>query len=175
VPGTGVAGDVDEAAPVRILTPTAPVRCCSGQVSVGGQDLLTEELYTAWEVVEAATTSGGDPWPALLAPPPLHRRHAAWAVLTIRAVPGEAFATTAGRVRGRVRALLTALERAGVPDGHAWPHPLQTGPGLLRYAVGLGQTPPDAAGLARAVQGWTDGLPGTTVEWAPGGGLPVPP
>ena len=164
----------DGPAPVRIWTPTAPVRLCSGQVGPGGRDLLSQELYEAWELTEESARTGADPWPALLAAPPLHRRHAAWAVLTVRAVPGEEFAVTTGRLRGRVRALLTALEADGVADAHAWPRPVAGGDGWARYAIGLGRTPPDADRLAAVGRPWTRGLPGVTVERAAGGEVPTP-
>lgn len=160
---------------VQIMTPSAPVRSCTEQVSAGGRDLLTRELYAAWELVDAAGSEpvGRQPPPGLLSPPPLHRRHAAWAVVTVRAVRGEAFTVTLGRVRGRVRALIAALERAGTPDVHGWPRPFETAPALTRYAVGLGQAPPDAARLAEIADVWAANLPGTGVELVPGGELPT--
>ncbi|GAA3162719.1 hypothetical protein GCM10010466_62080 [Planomonospora alba] len=169
VPATGSG----PGASVRILTPTAPVRLCSEQVGPGMRDLLTQELYSAWEVTEAAAETGRDPGPDLCAPPPLHRRHAAWAVVTVRACRGEEFGVTLGRVRGRVRALLTALERAGTHDAHAWPRPFETGPGLARFAIGLGRTPPEAAGLAGVAAPWAAGLRGTEVGRAECGEVPT--
>ncbi len=156
--------------PVTVLTPSAPVRSCAEQVGAGGRDLLTRELYRAWEIAESAP----DPWPALLAPPPLHRRHAAWALLRVDRVPGEEFGATLGRFRGRVRALLGALEEHGTADAAAWPRPFATAPDRVRYAIGLGRTPPDAARLAALAHRWSSGLPGVTVEWAPGGEVPTP-
>jgi hypothetical protein len=155
--------------PMSIITPTAPVRPCTEQVGAGFRDLVTQELYRAWEITEA----DGDPVPALLEPPPMHRRHAAWAVL---AVP-EAIA---GRVRGRTRSLLTALEEAGVADLHAWPRPFEPGPqpavrvatGTLRYAIGLGRNPPDAARLAEVTRDWVSGLPGVELNRFEGGAVP---
>ncbi|WP_199860074.1 poly(A) polymerase, partial [Thermobifida halotolerans] len=161
------------AAPVRILTPSAPVRSCADQVSAGGRDLLEQELYRAWEIAEEAARTGADPRPALGAPPPMHRRHAAWAVVAVRAVPGERFDTTLGRVWGRMRALLTALERAGVSDAHAWPRPFATAPDEVRFAVGLGRTPPGAAALAETTGPWRARLRGADVRWADGGEVPT--
>ncbi|GAA2074222.1 hypothetical protein GCM10009780_07820 [Actinomadura alba] len=163
---------------VSIMTPTAPVRLCSEQVGSGGRDLLAQELYRAWEIVEAAAETGRTPWPGLLSPPPMHRRHAAWAVVTVRAGRAEPFEVTLGRVRGRMRALLTSLEHESIamgrtPDAHAWPRPFESGRGLARYAIGLGRTPPDAAGLAEITGPWADGLRGTGVEWAQGGEVPT--
>jgi poly(A) polymerase len=160
------------------MTPTAPVRLCSEQIGSGGRDLLTQELYRAWEIVEAAAETGCAPWPGLLSPPPMHRRHAAWAVVTVRAGRAEPFDVTLGRVRGRMRALLTSLEHDSVthrrtPDAHAWPRPFETGGGLARYAIGLGRTPPDAARLAEITGPWAAGLRGTGVEWAQGGDVPT--
>ncbi|HEY0697239.1 MAG TPA: poly(A) polymerase, partial [Micromonospora sp.] len=161
----------DATDPVTILTPTTPVRSCTTQVSAAGRDLLTQESYLAWEAAEAADAL---PWAALLCPPPLHRRHAAWAALSLRAVPGERFDVTLGRFRGRVRALLTALEQAGTMDAHAWPRPFDTGPDRATYAIGLGRTPPAPATLADLGRRWADGLPGVTVRWADGAELPTP-
>nr|WP_055502341.1 poly(A) polymerase [Nonomuraea pusilla] len=189
-----------EPAPMTVLTPTGPVRNCARQVSPGRLDLLTQELYRAWELIDGGDVS------ALLAPPPLHRRHAAWAVVTVRAdlpeQPGrperrgrsewlEEFDATLGRVRGRMLELLAVLDEAGSPDAHAWPRPLTTGPATagraaaapsvagpsnsgpqsVRYVVGLGRTPPDPARLAVIAAAWTRGLPGVTVEWAEGGAV----
>ncbi|MGW7438678.1 poly(A) polymerase [Streptomyces sp. NPDC054849] len=164
----GSAGGPD---PVTILTPSAPVRSCTTQVSSGLRDLLVQELYEAWEQLEAdGGDAGGDVgWAP--SPPPMHRRHAAWAVVTVRTCDG-AFEETLGRVRGRLRALLGALEEAGVADAHAWPRPFASGPALARYAIGLGATPPDAARLAALAAPWRSGLPGVEVTWAACGEVP---
>ncbi|MFE9421549.1 poly(A) polymerase [Kitasatospora sp. NPDC006697] len=138
--------------PLTVLTPTAPVRSCTEQVDAGRVDLLVQELYAAWE----------SPAPDLLTMPPLHRRHAAWAVV-------DAPAAEAGRVRGRLRALLTVLAEAGSPDLHAWPHPGSGG-----IPIGLGQTPPTAARLAELTAPWLHGLSGVAVHWRPGGEVAVP-
>ncbi|MFF7202015.1 poly(A) polymerase [Streptomyces sp. NPDC008141] len=147
--------------PMTVMTPSAPVRPCTEQVSARGRDLLTRELFRAWETVES--TPG--PWPGLLAPPPLHRRHEAWAVVTVAPGPDE------GRVRGRMRALLAALEDAGATDLHAWPRPFTSDP--VRYAIGLGSTPPDRARLAEIADRWLRGLPGTTLTRAGNGEVPT--
>lgn len=168
-----VQGGVVQGGAVSIATPTAPVRSCTAQVGAGGPDLLTQELYEAWEVVTDRRWSDVDGWCRLLAPPPMHRRHAAWAVLTVHARPGEAYPVTAGRVRGRVRALLATLEAAGCTDAHAWPWPMETRPAFARYAVGLGGNPPDQGRLAELAAAWCAGLPGTSVEWAAGGDVPT--
>lgn len=163
-----LSGDVPGGWPAgTVLTPSAPVRSCSAQLGPGGLDLLEQELYRAWEVLDAAARTRADPWPRLVEAPPLHRRHAAWAVVTVR---GDE--ELHGRVRGRMRALLTALEEVGVTDAHAWPQPLTTGP-VTRYAVGLGRTPPDAAVLAAATARWSAGLPGVGVERADNGAVPT--
>lgn len=150
-------------APVTVLTPTAPVRTCTDQFGPGHRDLLVQELYRAWELLETADSA------ALSTPPPLHRRHAAWAVATVSTRhPG-----TLGRFRGRVRALLTALEAAGVRDVHAWPRPYATTHDTVRYAIGLGASPPDAAALAGIVGPWGRGLRGVDIAWAAGGDVPT--
>ncbi|MFJ6635492.1 RNA repair domain-containing protein [Streptomyces sp. NPDC091376] len=154
-----------------LLTPTEPVRSCTAQVGPGGRDLLARELFRAWELLDATAGAGSGPrplpWSELLSPPPLHRRHAAWAVLTVPEGPDER------RVRGRVRALLTALEDAGAPDAHAWPRPFTSGRGEARYAIGLGAAPPDRARLAEIAERWLRGLPGTTLTWAECGDVPT--
>ncbi|MYS85514.1 poly(A) polymerase [Embleya scabrispora] len=163
-------------APVSILTPTHPVRSCTEQVGPGGRDLLVDELYRAWEL---STSTGltesaerADPWPALLEPPPLHRRHAAWVVLTVLPAPAEEFAATTGRLRGRVRALLTALHAAGVADAHAWPRPFASGSGTC-HAIGLGADPLDAGTLAEITSRWRRGLPGVETTRLEGGAVPT--
>lgn len=151
-------------APVTVLTPTEPIRSCTEQVGPGHRDLLIQELYRAWELLEA-----GEAPTALPTPPPLHRRHAAWAVATVDTRRPD----TLGRFRGRVRALLTALEAAGVRDAHAWPRPYATDTDPLQYAIGLGTDPPDAAALAGIVAPWARGLRGVDVAWARGGDVPT--
>ncbi|MGC5010320.1 poly(A) polymerase [Streptosporangium sp. DT93] len=165
-------GPSDGDTAVTIMTPSAPVRSCTEQVGAGGRDLLTQELYHAWEILEAAGT-GPVPWSALLSPPPLHRRHAAWAVVTVRQEGAGDPGRTLGRARGRMRALLTSLERAGTRDAHAWPRPFESGPEAVRFAVGLGRTPPDAAGLAAIAGPWAASLRGVDVGWAACGEVPT--
>lgn len=162
---TGDAGGVHPAG--AVLTPTAPVRSCADQLGPGGLDLLVQELYQAWEVMEEASKTGADPWPQLAGPPPLHRRHARWAVV---GVPGNDD-DTLGRVRGRMRALLSALGEAGAPHAHAWPRPFETGP-VARYAVGLGRAVADPA-LTAAVERWAADLPGVDVTLVDNGSVPT--
>ncbi|MER6222478.1 poly(A) polymerase [Streptomyces sp900105755] len=147
--------------PLTVTTPSAPVRPCTDQVTAGMRDLVAQELFRAWELLEGTT----DPYPRaeLLAPPPLHRRHAAWAVLTVGPDADE------GRVRGRMRALLTDLS-ASVPDCHAWPRPFTANP--VRYAIGLGSAPPTADRLAALTERRLRGLPGVTLTRTEGGGVP---
>ncbi|GAA1237282.1 hypothetical protein GCM10009665_29280 [Kitasatospora nipponensis] len=165
--------EAPEQAPVTILTPSEPVRSCTEQVGAGGRDLLVRELYRAWEVLESAAQSGAGVGSALLAPPPLHRRHTAWAVLTVRQERPEAFERTLGLVRGRVRSLLTDLQQAGATDAHAWPRPFDTAPGLTHYAIGLGRTAPDRARLTEIATRWTAGLHGVELHWAENGAVPT--
>ncbi|MFF8258795.1 poly(A) polymerase [Streptomyces virginiae] len=155
--------------PVTVLTPSEPVRSCTVQVTPGVRDLLVQELYGAWELLESGAAR--DVLAAAAAAPAPHRRHAAWAVVTVRAAEEE-FEEVRGRVRGRLRALLGALEEAGVTDAHAWPRPFESAPGLARYAIGLGAAPPDAARLAEAAAPWGAGLRGVEVSWAAGGEVP---
>ncbi|MFB8032341.1 poly(A) polymerase [Streptomyces sp. NPDC056004] len=127
--------------PVTVLTPTAPVRSCTAQVSPAGRDLLTEELFRAWEILESADDTGPVPHALLRTPPPLHTQHTAWALASVRPGPDE------GRLRGRLLSLAAALAGAGAPDSRIWPRPL-TADGLVGYAIGLGATPPDGHRLA---------------------------
>jgi endonuclease/exonuclease/phosphatase family metal-dependent hydrolase/uncharacterized protein (UPF0248 family) len=144
---------------LTVLTPSAPVRSCTEQVTAGFRDLLAEELYRAWELTDA----GVDP-AELCAPPPLHLRHAAWALLTAHAATPAALADLVGRLRGRTRALLGLLDGAGVTDAHAWPRPVGTGPASVSFAVGLGRTPPDPARLSALTAEWARGVPGVRIE-----------
>ncbi|MFE3940748.1 RNA repair domain-containing protein [Streptomyces sp. NPDC059118] len=145
-PGTG-------GLPLTVLTPTAPVRSCTTQVSPAGRDLVAEELFRAWEILESAPDSGPVPRDLLRTPPPLHTRHAAWAIVSVRHGADE------GRFRGRLLALLAALAEAGSPDAHAWPRPCGTDASHDQYAIGLGRTPPDGARLAEIGARLLRGIP----------------
>ncbi|MFG2474986.1 poly(A) polymerase [Streptomyces fagopyri] len=176
--GRGPDGRADgapapESSAVSVMTPTYPVRLCTAQVGPGFRDLLADELYRAWDILETAARTGADPLPELLSPPPLHRRHAAWLVVGVRAAGTEEFEEIRGRVRGRVRALLTALEDAGTPDAHAWPHPFEEGPASATYAIGLGRNPLGTALLTGITRGWGKGLPGVVTERTECGGVPT--
>ncbi|MCF3179895.1 DUF504 domain-containing protein [Streptomyces polychromogenes] len=159
VPGVG---------PLTVLTPSAPVRSCTAQVGAGVRDLLVRELYETWERLDAAPEGAG----GLPAAAPPHRRHAAWAVVTVRADSAREFEEDLGRARGRLRALLAALEEAGLLETHAWPRPFERSATLARYAVGLGPTPPDATALTALTGTWAASLPGVTVTRADGGDVP---
>ncbi|MFD6876335.1 MULTISPECIES: poly(A) polymerase [unclassified Streptomyces] len=156
------------AAPVTVLTPSEPVRSCTAQVGAGLRDLLVRELYRAWEVLDAEP--GG--FERLLSAPPLHRRHAAWAVVTVRGDGPREFEDNLGRARGRLRSLLGALEEAGAADAHAWPRPFELSGTLARYAVGLGAAPPDAGRLEALSAAWCATLPGVEVDRAACGEVP---
>lgn len=164
---------VGSAGPVTIATPTAPVRSCTAQVTSGGRELLDQELYRAWEILEAAGATGARPQAELLAPPPLHQRHASWAVVTVQAGLSAEFESLLGQVRGRMRALLAALDEAGAGDAHAWPRPFASTPTDARFAVGLGRMPMDAHAFAALSDRWTRGLPGVDVTLARGGEVPT--
>ncbi|MFJ4498581.1 RNA repair domain-containing protein [Streptomyces sp. NPDC088864] len=115
--------------PVTVYTPTAPVRSCTTQVSPAFRDLLTAELFRAWELLDAENPD------ALCAPPP-RTEHTAWAL-------AAAHPTEEGRLRGRLLALTSALADAGAPDCRVWPRPI-TAADATGYAIGLGATPPAA-------------------------------
>ncbi|MBP0932905.1 DUF504 domain-containing protein [Streptomyces sp. KCTC 0041BP] len=144
---------------VTVLTPSEPVRSCTVQVGPGLRDLLGRELYEAWESPQAG-------------PPPPHRRHAAWAVVTVRGATPQEFEESLGRTRGRLRALLGALEEGGVAEAHAWPRPFERGDTVARYAIGLGAEPPDAARLAALCAPWATALVGVEVARAECGEVP---
>ncbi|MGE7439290.1 2'-5' RNA ligase family protein [Kitasatospora sp. NPDC001175] len=167
VPLPGAAGAV------AVMTPSDPVRSCTGQVGDGGAKLLARELYRAREILEVAAATGADPWPELLAPPPLHRRHAAWAVVTVRPPRAGDPEEALGPVRDRMPALLGALAHAGTPDAHAWPRPFEAGPAVYRFAIGLGRTPPAPARLAEIAERWLRDLPGVAVDLAECGAVPT--
>lgn len=150
------------ALPLTIMTPSAPVRPCTDQVTAGMRDLITQELFRAWELLDS--TADPIPWSELLSPPPLHRRHAAWAVVTVGPGADE------GRVRGRMRALLTDLSEAA-PATHAWPRPFTTAP--VRYAIGLGLTPPAPEHLEAVAERRLRGLTGVTLRRTEGGEIPT--
>ncbi|AYV26139.1 Endonuclease/Exonuclease/phosphatase family protein [Streptomyces sp. ADI95-16] len=147
---------------VTVLTPSEPVRSCTAQVGPGLRDLLGRELYEAWESPQAG-------------PPSPHRRHAAWAVVTVRGATPQEFEESLGRTRGRLRALLGALEEGGVAEAHAWPRPFERGDTVARYAIGLGAEPPDAARLAALCAPWATALVGVEVAWAECGEVPALP
>ncbi|MFE5856941.1 poly(A) polymerase [Streptomyces sp. NPDC056500] len=143
-------GGPDTEFPLTVMTPSEPVRPCTERVSTGGRDLIAEELFRAWEVLETHT----DPWPELLAVPPLDSRHRQWLVVT---TPED----QTGRVRGRMHGLLRALDEAGASAVHAWPRPFTTDP--VRYGIGLGPNPLDAARLTDVSSDWVRGLAGVTL------------
>lgn len=158
------------AAAVTVLTPTLPIRNCAEQVTTSGRDLLAQEFYEAWEAMDqAASHHSPTPWAQLTARPPMHRRHAVWAVLDVSADEPARFEALLGRVRGRMRSLIGALEEAGARDVHAWPRPFERTPVSARYAIGLGRTPPDAYTLTSIADQWARGLAGVDVRWTAGG------
>jgi len=155
------------ASSISILTPTAPIRSCTTQVGPALRDLLIEELYRAWEITQETTNLDLH----LCEPPPLHRRHAAWARVSIRAGSEAAFDDVLGRTRGRIRALITELEALSLSSAvHAWPRPQHaSGAQTASYVIGLGQRPPNRQQLADVATRWTSGLPGVSVDWLEGG------
>ncbi|MEU3652223.1 poly(A) polymerase [Streptomyces sp. NPDC032161] len=154
--------------PLTVLTPTAPVRSCTTQVSAAARDLVVEELFRAWEILESVPDTAPVPRALLRARPPLRRRHAAWALVSVRQGEDE------GRFRGRILALLAALAEAGAPDAHAWPRPYAADASHVRYAIGLGRTPPDAARLAEIGGELLRGLSGARLTYADGADAPEP-
>ncbi|MFF4580398.1 poly(A) polymerase [Streptomyces sp. NPDC001389] len=164
-PASGTGAGTDQ---VTVLTPSAPVRSCTAQVGAGLRDLLLRELYESWERLEEQP----EELDGILTAPPPHRRHAAWAVVTVRGDSAREFEENLGRARGRMRALLAALEETGLTEAHAWPRPFERSATLARYAVGLGSAPPDAAALTAVTGPWAAGLPGVEAARADGGEVP---
>ncbi|MGZ2358815.1 RNA repair domain-containing protein [Streptomyces sp. 372A] len=138
--------------PVTVYTPTPPVRSCTTQVSPAGRDLLTAELFRAWEILDAAS-------PDTLCAPPALTEHTAWALAS--ADPSEE-----GRLRGRLLALTAALAESGAPDCRVWPRPV-TVTGGTGYAIGLGTTPPDGARLAEIGAEVLRGIRGASLRPGP--------
>jgi len=130
-------------------------------------DLLVEELYRGWEL-----TQDDHLLDRLCDPPPLHRRHAAWAVVTVQATSEAALDDMLGRARGRMRALIAQLE-AVTPavDIHGWPRPQYADVGQVRHVIGLGRTPLHRRRFAEIADRWAKGMPGVSVDWVEGGGV----
>jgi 2'-5' RNA ligase len=150
-----------------ILTPTEPIRSCTAQVGPAMADLLIEELYRGWELAQDDQLID-----RLCDPPPLHRRHAAWAVVTVQATSEAALDDALGRVRGRMRALISQIEVASpTADMHGWPRPLVADARQVRYVIGLGRAPLDRRRFAEVAERWAKGMPGVSVEWVEGGGV----
>lgn len=142
-------------APLAILCPAPPSRSCTEQVGPLQLAVLRAELFAAWEVADRLA----DPLPALLTPPDLHRRHGRW--LLVEAEPSPA---AAGRVRGRLRALLQVLEEAGATTLRAWPRPV----GPSRWVVAI-DGPRE---LAEAAAPWARPLGDVQVREVPAGEVP---
>ncbi|THA72914.1 endonuclease/exonuclease/phosphatase [Streptomyces sp. A0958] len=148
-----VGGGPADGHPVTVYTPTSPVRSCTTQVSPAGLDLLTAELFRAWETLDAADA---DARGRLCAPPPL-TEHRAWALAA--AAPSDE-----GRLRGRLLALTTALSEAGAPDVRVWPRSQSVG-SRTGYAIGLGARPPEAHRLAEIGAEVLRGIKGASLAW----------
>ena len=72
-----------------------------------------------------------------------------------------------------MRALMTALEEAGVADAHAWPRPFLTSPTYAAFAIGLGRVPPSRSAFDEIAARWVKGLPGVAVGLRDGGAVPT--
>lgn len=136
---------------MAIMTPASPIRSVTDHVGPASFTTLTEELYAAWESCEAGAS--------LFTTPPLHRMHRAWAVVDVKSAEGI------GWVRGRMLALLSGLEQAGVADLRAWPRPVKSRT-RATFVIGLGRHPIDRAELAEITEPWAAGLPGVSVARA---------
>ncbi|MFE7463639.1 poly(A) polymerase [Streptomyces sp. NPDC057499] len=164
--GDGLQASPGAPDPLTVLTPTAPVRSCTAQVSPAGRELIAGELLRAWEILESAADAGPVPRALLRTPPSPYADHAAWALVSVRHGADE------GRFRGRVLALLAALAQAGAPDARAWPRPCGSDATHVQYALGLGRTPPGPARLAEIGAELLRGLPDATLHHVPAGQEP---
>ncbi len=167
---------LDVATLSSLRTPTPPVRPCADQVGLSMRRLLVEELYRGWEIASADDATSSDVVRKLTTiAPPLHRRHRAFAVITIDARTDDERAEAFGAIRRRMVALVHRLEADGGTRGdvHAWPHPF----GGASFAIGLGQAPPSPAKLEEIATPWlrqvTKQAPGVTVRWVDGGDVPT--
>jgi hypothetical protein len=140
----------DDGAPLRIATPTAPIRNCAATADASALTLLQAALYDAWEIA-----GGPDPLPRLLAPPPLARQHASFAVVTLTARDADDLERSRGWVRGRALALLRAIgDRAS--DARFWPRPFRITETQLAWAIGLGRGSLGEGELAAIAAPWIE-------------------
>ncbi len=158
---------------ITIMTPSAPVRSATDGIGAAGTRVVMDALLEGWEVLDGASALDDTLAAKWMRRPELHRRHAAWAVLHIEGKDERSFAHVHGAARGRVKALIRAIEAAGVSDVRAWPRPFALGPTSARYAIGLGRHPLDARALVRIAAPMMDGLLGARVEWADNGEVPT--
>ena len=140
----------DDGAPLRIATPTAPIRNCAATADASALSLLQAALYDAWEIA-----GGPDPLPRLFAAPPLARQHASFAVVTLTARDADDLERSRGWVRGRALALLRAIgDRAS--DARFWPRPFQIAETQLAWAIGLGRGSLGEGELAAIAAPWIE-------------------
>lgn len=158
---------------MTILTPAAPVRSMTSQVLPDALALVGEELYAAWEEV-AAAPDVASARRALFARPPLHRRHATWAIVTVDHAEEASRLERAGRARGRLRGLLDLLAEAGLHGVHGWPRPVRDGT-TIRFYIGLGRGAVTAGRLEEATRSWLASVRDVRIEWAAGGDAPTLP
>lgn len=158
---------------LAVMTPSRPVRSATEGVGPAGTRVVMDALLEGWEILDGASVLDEGLARKWMARPVLHRAHAAWAVLHVEAGSEHAFAEAHGALRGRAKALVRALEAAGMADVRAWPRPFRRGPTEARYAIGLGRAPVDASALARSVAPVMEGLRDVRVEWADNGEVPT--
>ncbi|MFO0548573.1 MAG: RNA repair domain-containing protein [Polyangiaceae bacterium] len=153
-----------------VLTPTAPTRSMSAALPACGVATLTEELFEAWELASTGDVE------RLFTPPPLHRRHASWLVVTLRATRDGSVSQSLGWARGRALALLGALDRAGVARARAWPRPFEATRACVKLAIGLGDVSlldrVTSARVLDAARAWATTVPGASVELAKNDAVP---
>jgi endonuclease/exonuclease/phosphatase family metal-dependent hydrolase len=154
--------------PITILTPTAPVRSLSEQIDQGGLQIMTDELYAAWLVVESAVDLESA-LGSLICAPPLHRQHAAWALVKlVTSQPNQHQADDLlGFVRGRMNALLRLLRQSGRLDVRAWPYARESSQGH-ELLIGLGRNPLSRTELCDLCQDWVAARSGIAIEWHAG-------
>lgn len=160
-------------APMTILTPAPPIRSMTTQVLADGAALIAEELYSAWEQLSAVGDLASAER-ALFARPPLHRRHASWAMVSVQHPDDDTRLERAGRARGRLRALLEHLAGAGIQGVHAWPRPVRAD-AELRFYIGLGREAVTSRQLEDASSDWLRSARDVRVTWIAGGDAPTLP
>lgn len=137
---------------VTVLTPTAPVRSCTTQVSPPA---------ATWS--PRNSSAPGRSWSPPPTPAPYRAPCSTPRRRCTRATPpGRSSPCGTARTRALPRPPPGPARRArggGFPDAHAWPRPCGTDASHVQYAIGLGRTPPDGFRLAEIGARLLRGIP----------------